>query len=356
MWLTMLPVETRARVAEHSAAVQSLFELALDSGGAATAVQRKVYAEAYQLGRAVLESEGVEVLNRCFRDQIAEVVARMHTGAGGDPLHLAHFLNQLNDGFWRAYSDSLQRTIDAQHVEKIQQELSLAKRIQERLLPKSIPHIPGFDIAGRVVPAGDVGGDYWSVKEYPDDGIVTFKLADVTGHGIAAATLVAAVKFISGGYYRGAKTCSQVMERTNQVLLRETPSDILVPMVYGWLYPMSREMSIVNAGHSPVFVYRAADQAFEDIEPTGPVLGLLITRYSDIRLRMAPSDIFFSCSDGITEATKKDPLGVDRVKALLAELADLPANAIADAMIDAARRHYGEQVDDMSLIIIKRTE
>src|SRR5204862_1634874 len=96
--------------------------------------------------------------------------------------------------------------------ERLEKELTLAKRIQQRLLPRSIPKIPGFDVAGRVLAAREVGGDYWSVKDYPDDGIVTFKLADVTGHGIAAATLVAAVKFISGGFYRSAKSPAQVMD------------------------------------------------------------------------------------------------------------------------------------------------
>src|SRR5205085_7392845 len=121
-------------------------------------------------------------------------------------------------------------TIRTGELERFRHELTVAKRIQEQLLPRTVPQVPGFDIAGRVLPAAEVGGDYWSCRAYPEDDIVTFKLADVTGHGIAAATLVAAVKFISGGYYRGAKTAAQVMERTNHVLVRDTPAEILIPM------------------------------------------------------------------------------------------------------------------------------
>src|SRR5262249_13310144 len=162
----------------------------------------------------------------------------------------------------------LQRTISRQRDERYEQELMLAKTIQQRLLPRRIPQIPGFDVAGRVLAAREVGGDYWSVKEYPDDGVGTFKLAGVTGPGIAAATPVAALKFTSGGFYRGAKSAATVMERTNHVLVKETPSEIMIPMVYGWLYPMSKEASVVNAGHEPFFICRA-DGRIEDIPPTG---------------------------------------------------------------------------------------
>ena len=76
----------------------------------------------------------------------------------------------------------------------------------------------------------------------------------MSGHGIAAATLVAAVKFVSGGFYRSAPSAASVVEYTNHVLVRETPAIILVTMVYGWLKPDTREVTLVNAGHEPVFM------------------------------------------------------------------------------------------------------
>src|SRR5207247_2191337 len=142
--------------------------------------------------------------------------------------------------------------------------------------------------------------------------------------------LVAAVKFISGGFYSGAKTAAQVMERTNHVLTKETPSDIMVPMLYGWLYPLSHDMTLVNAGHDPVFIYRggraewatAAGGAlarspagpFEPVPPTGIVLGLMETRYAEIRVHLNPGDLLFACSDGVTDPGGVEPLGVERVK------------------------------------------
>jgi sigma-B regulation protein RsbU (phosphoserine phosphatase) len=200
-----------------------------------------------------------------------------------------------------------------------------------------------------------VGGDYWSVKEYPDDGVVTFKLADVTGHGIAAATLVAAVKFISGGFYRGASSAAEVMERTNHVLVKETPSEIMIPMVYGWLYPATKEASVVNAGHEPFLLCRA-DGRIEDIPPTGLVLGLVETRYTELWVRLEPGDLLFACSDGITAAASGESLGVEKVKELVVAHARQPAAILVQRVLEAALNFYGTPKDDMSLLVLKRTE
>ena len=121
----------------------------------------------------------------------------------------------------------------------------------------------------------------------------------MTGHGIAAATLVAAVKFISGGYYRGSRSAAEVMERTNHVLVKETPHEILVTMVYGWLYPHDGKLRIVNAGHSPVWHCR--EGRLHRVPPTGAALGMIQTRYSEVWLDLQPGDLFFTCSDGVTD-------------------------------------------------------
>jgi hypothetical protein len=309
---------------------------------------------AYDLGRRVIEAMGLQPLLREFRDGLARCLTGQLPPGVETAGRLVTFLNRVSDGFWRAHSETLTQAMERQRTQAIEQELRMAKRIQQRLLPKSVPDIRGYDIAGRVLPALEVGGDYWSVKEYPEDGIVTFKLADVTGHGIAAAMLVSAVKFISGGFYRGAKTAAQVMERTNHVLVKETPSEIMVSMLYGWLYPLSHDTTLVNAGHETVFLYRAGQ--FEAIPPTGLVLGLMETRYAEMRVHLFPGDLLFACSDGVTDPGGVEPLGVDRVKELVARHAEEPARDLVERILDAALARYGHPRDDMSLIALRRTE
>ncbi|MEN6519968.1 MAG: SpoIIE family protein phosphatase [Armatimonadota bacterium] len=303
------------------------------------------------LASLALKSTDVRTLNSIYRDALVDAVLQHIPDNKRFMKQMIHFSNLVSDAFREAYTYRLRRLISKQKTSRISEELILAKRIQERLLPKDIPKVPGFQIAGRVIPALEVGGDYWSVKYYEEDGVVTMKLADITGHGIAAATLVAAVKFISGGYYRGAKSAHEVMERTNRILVLETPVEILVTMVYCWLYPDTKEIDIVNAGHEPVFVCN--DGLCIDILPTGPVLGVEQADYSEKRLKLEPGDILFFCSDGITEAGIGEPFGTARVKELVSQNKDRTAEEIADAVIKAVTDYVGQSHDDMSLVVLK---
>lgn len=315
----------------------------------------EAYRLAYALAHTALEDMGQKAVIAVFRDALMEAILASGPGpAQALPTVLA-FVDILSDAYWQAYTDNLKRTIRNQATENIAKELRVAKHIQQYLLPRQIPKLEGYAFAGRLVPAAEVGGDYWSVKYYERDGIVTWKLADIAGHGIASATLVAAVKFISGGYYEGAKTAAAVMQRTNHVLVKETPSDILVTMVYGWLHPESGDINIVNAGHSPCFIQRG-DQAI-DIEPTGPVLGLAESRYGERRLHLDVGDIVFTCSDGITEARRgKEIFGVERVKKVVAENRHLDPNGLIDSVINAAQQYSSGVTDDMSVVVIRVLE
>lgn len=314
----------------------------------------EVEVASFRLARALERRWGRDGMLRWLRDGLVTAVAAGQSGAEVDPERLGRLVARVSDAAWAAHDELLEAAVQRGQQDRIGQELRLAKRIQERLLPRDVPTVPGYDIAGKLVPAEAIGGDYWSCRQYPEDGIVTFKLADITGHGIAAATLVAAVKFISGGYYRGAKTAALVMERTNTVLVRETPHEVLVTMVYGWLYPYSNEMSVVNAGHSPVLHWH--DGRIRDIPPTGVALALMETRYREVRLEMALGDVFLTCSDGVTEPDAQHALGEEWVRDRLQELHEQPAAAIAAEIIVRALAEYGSPLDDMSVLVVKRIE
>ena len=349
-WLRDLPPEVPAELISTRD-----LERVLDRAHAFLAGSIEAIAEldalVYLLAGRLEPVVGHRATLHCLRDALARVLA----ADASDPPQLAQarerIISRAGDAVWQAYTDGLGDT--APHDQRIHQELMVAKRIQQRLLPRTVPNIPGFDIAGRVLPAAELGGDYWSCKNYAEDDIVTLKLADVTGHGIAAALLVAAVKFISGGYYRGAKTAAQVMERTNNVLVRETPNEILVTMVYGWLYPHSGEMSVVNAGHSPVLHYHGGE--FHSVEPTGLALGMIETRYTETRITLEPGDIFFTCSDGITEPSADARLGEEWVRDQIAAGAHLSAAGLVEQILSEALRYYRTPRDDMSILVVKRT-
>jgi len=354
-WLRSLPAEARDHLLSSADIAHLLNAAERFIASGASDHLAELEAEAYRLAIQIDGNAGLQACLRYLRDGLAHALAPCAERSTACAAAVTRIVARVSDAVWQAHTDALQGLIERQQLDRLQQELMLAKRIQERLLPHEAPDLPGWDIAGRVLPAAEVGGDYWSCKLYAEDDIATFKLADVTGHGIAAATLVAAVKFISGGYYRGAKTAAQVMERTNNVLVKETPHEILVTMVYGWLYPRGGAINVVNAGHSPVLHLRKGQ--LRRIQPTGLALGMVEARYREVRLTMDPGDIFLTCSDGVTQpGGDAPPLGEQWVEERLLSGAGGEAKALVERILDEALRAYGRPIDDMSVLVIKRTE
>lgn len=314
-----------------------------------------IYKTAYELATLELPELSISKILDIFRDNlINSMIDALGKTARDQYLSLIMFTNLLSTAYGEAHADQLKRTIRHNRAESLSSELKLAKQIQRHLLPKSIPDIPGFEFAGRLVPTAELGGDYWSVKYYKDDDIVTLKLADISGHGVAAATLVAAVKFISGGYYRGSESAAEVMYQTNRVLTKETPYDVLVTMAYAWLNPSLYELSVVNAGHEPVFICH--DSVCVDVKPTGPLLGVAeIVQYQERIFKLAKGDVVFFASDGITEAGIKEPFGMQRLKNLVVANADLSADEIADKVIASVMEYEPQPHDDISLLVVKVT-
>jgi len=342
----------------RDAAVELVWEILMTYGeakGEVFRVAEEIQKTAYELAALVLTDLPLKRAVRIYRDFLVDAMLDHCRQDVEDPCaSMVQFSNRLSNAFCEAHSDMLRRTIRHQRAERLADELRLAKRIQMHLLPKAIPDIPSFDFAGRLIPAEEIGGDYWSVKYKKDSGIITLKLADITGHGLAAATLVAAVKFISGGFYQGSSSAAEVMKKTNRVLTIETPRDILVTMVYGWLRPETFDLALVNAGHSPVFLCRK--DTCTDIPPTGPVLGVVEdAEYSEEHFHLEAGDILFFGSDGITEAGIAHPFGIDRLKYVVMQNAQLGADAIAERVVGAVTDFAQKPHDDISLLVVKVT-
>ena len=335
--------------------VQELLVIYTESTPDMESCASDIYATAHDLAALALEDMPIDLVCTIYRDYLLDAMLESVTRPSIDQTRsLVRFANLISSAFCESHSDQLHKTIRRDRVQRSSAEMKMAKEIQRRLLPKVIPEIPGYQFAGRLIPASEVGGDYWSVRHYAEDGIVTMKLADISGHGVAAATLVAAVKFISGCYYRRSSSAAEVMEHTNRVLTIETPHDILISMAYGWLRPETQQLSIVNAGHDPVFVCH--EGACTDVDPTGPVLGVLETvEYGETEFDLHEGDVIFFGSDGITEAGIGQPFGRERLKDVLVANTHLSADEIADTVVKAVRDYAPIPHDDISLLVTKVT-
>lgn len=318
-------------------------------------VAEDVFKISNELAEVALVDTPVDKVFKYYRDYVVESIMDYVDDNKPEQLKsMVRLSNVISSAFSDANASKLKKTMRIRRTEHLSQELKVAKQIQGHLMPKMIPSIPGFDFAGLLIPAAEIGGDYWSVKHYPKDDIVTLKLADITGHGIAAATLVAAVKFISGAYYKSSKSPIEVMQHTNRILTKETPHEILTSMVYGWLNPKTYELSVVNAGHAPAFI--CSEELCTDISLTGPLMGFVETaEYTELKYNLKKGDLVFFGSDGITEAGIGEHYGVERLKKQVLESKHLSAKEIADAVVQSVMQYSDLLHDDISIVIIKVT-
>ncbi len=189
---------------------------------------------------------------------------------------------------------------ERQQREKMSVEANEARVIQEALLPKSTPSIPGFGVSGLSIPAGAVGGDWYDFISF-DDGCWGLVLADVAGKGTAAALLMSATR----GMLRSlAQTCSgpgEVLGRLNRLLVQDFPSGRFVTMVYAVLDPARRTLTFANAGHLRPLLVQHDGARFLDTD-RGMPLGLGFGSFSEIEVKLPERSRLVFYSDGITEA------------------------------------------------------
>jgi len=194
------------------------------------------------------------------------------------------------------------RRFQLQRAERdvLSREAQEARLIQQALLPKSSPYIPGFAVSGLSVPAGAVGGDWYDFIPFPDGrwGIV---LADVSGKGTAAALLMSATRGMLRSLAEACCSPGEVLNKLNQLLVDDFPAGRFVTLVYAVLEPSTRTVIFANAGHLRPLLMDDAGEHFLDTE-RGLPLGLGCSDYSETKITLSQGSKLVFYSDGITEA------------------------------------------------------
>jgi len=233
--------------------------------------------------------------------------------------------------------------------EAMDREVQEARIIQQALLPKSSPYMPGFAVSGLTVPARAVGGDWYDFIPFPDGrwGLV---LADVSGKGTAAALLMSATRGMLRSLAEACCGPGEVLSKLNGMLVDDFPAGKFVTMVYGVLDPKAQTFTFANAGHlHPLFI-NGGDARFLNVE-RGLPLGLGCGDYSECQIILSPGSRLVLYSDGITEAvgTNGEEYGLDR----LAAQSMCPA-ASALSIIDDVRAFANDAVlsDDTSVVFV----
>jgi phosphoserine phosphatase RsbU/P len=234
--------------------------------------------------------------------------------------------------------------------QKMSAEASEARAIQEALLPKSSPYIPGFAVSGLSIPAGAVGGDWYDFISF-DDGCWGLVLADVSGKGTAAALLMSATR----GMLRSlAQTCSgpgEVLTRLNRLLVEDFPSGKFVTMLLAVLNPSTRELTFSSAGHLRPLLVDEQGARFLDSE-RGMPLGLGTGEFSESRVQLSKGSRLVFYSDGITEATGQsdEEYGAERMRDHVLQSESSAESILADVRAFA----NGEGLHDDATVIFVR--
>jgi sigma-B regulation protein RsbU (phosphoserine phosphatase) len=194
-------------------------------------------------------------------------------------------------------------------------EADEARAIQQALMPRSSPCIPGFRVTGLSLPAGAVGGDWYDFIPLPEGrwGLV---LADVSGKGTAAALLMSSTRGMVRSLAHSSSGPAEVLTRLNSLLLEDLPGGRFVTMVYGELDPASRTLRLANAGHLPPLLIEPSGHRWIATEHGLP-LGIAASKFSETAVVLGDDACITLYSDGITEAALEsgEEYGADRLLA-----------------------------------------
>lgn len=232
-------------------------------------------------------------------------------------------------------------------------DMEVARTVQRKLLPQTTPRLATLDYAGRCIPAGHVGGDYYDYLPL-GDGSIGFVVADVSGKGVSAAILMACLQ----AHFRSqpAETFTNLpllFRKLNERFYESSPSEHYATAFFARYTDRSRMLEFVNCGHNPPILMRANGDV-ERLEATATVLGLFPRWNSSVATRcLAPGDNLLIFSDGVIEACdeRDEQFGEERLIQMLRTRRHQPITRLIDEVTAAIHAHqFGAQSDDVTAV------
>jgi serine phosphatase RsbU (regulator of sigma subunit) len=256
-----------------------------------------------------------------------------------------------------------QQQQQAQERERIEQELRVARLIQQTLLPKHVPDLPGYQLAAYYQPAREVGGDFYDFLEL-DNGHLGLVVGDVTDKGVPAAIVMATTRTMLRASAQRLDSPGEVLKRVNDVIVRDIPPNMFITCLYAILDPETGLLRFANAGHDLPYRRRrrtSSSGGAEELRATGMPLGLLPgMSYEEKEIVLQRGDSVLFYSDGLVEAhdPEREMFGFPRLQGLVgAHRSDGPA--MVNFLLAELARFTGdqwEQEDDITLVTLDRSE
>jgi serine phosphatase RsbU (regulator of sigma subunit) len=247
-----------------------------------------------------------------------------------------------------------QQETEARNRERIEQELKIARAIQQQFLPTSLPDLPGWHVAAFYRPARSVGGDFYDFIPLPD-GRTMFVVGDVTDKGVPAALVMASTHALLRAAAPRLVSPGAVLGHVNDLLYADTPAHMFVTCLALVLDAASGEAEFANAGHDVPYV--RTGEGVAQLRARGMPLGLMPgSAYEEMRFRFQPGDCALLHSDGLAEAhgPGREMFGFRRVAQLVGQGA--AGEALIELCLTELDRFTGpdhEQEDDITLVTLQ---
>ncbi len=249
-----------------------------------------------------------------------------------------------------------QQQSEAQARERMEQEMRVARLIQQTLLPKELPDLPGWRLATDYRPARAVGGDFYDFLGL-GDGRLGIVIGDVTSKGVPAALVMATTRSVLRATARQFPSPGQLLCRANELLYPDMPPHMFVTCFYAVLELATGRLTFANAGHPLPFRHRHG--RVDELRVTGMPLGLMSdARYEERAISLVPGESVLFFSDGLVEAhdRRSEMLGLPRLRQYMAAYPKSEMQLI-DYLIAEFARFTGpcwEPEDDVTLVMLER--
>lgn len=248
---------------------------------------------------------------------------------------------------------------DRAERERVQNELQLGQRIQSDLLPRHIPIVDGIELAGSMIPAKEIGGDYYDFIQ-ADNNRLGIAIGDVSGKGVPAGMLMTILQTLLHAQYRYFNNTKDLLVDINTSLSMKIKSSMFITFLLFEWNSQEKSLKYTACGHEHILHYNAKARRLDCFRAGGIALGMTDDNSAIIRERVLPvgvDDTILLYSDGIIEARNQanEMYGLDRLKAFVERNEGNPAETIRSRLMDELDRfrHGEEQVDDITCIVMR---
>ena len=243
--------------------------------------------------------------------------------------------------------------------ERLRSEVEIARTIQQGLLPRREPVIPGMDVAGLCRPATDVGGDYYGFVEEAVPGMTGLTIMDVAGHSVGAAVCMASIRSILRCEAWSRRSTREVVERVNDLVCQDLEEGGMYATFFYALYDHNTgELRYTNAGHPAPLLLKAGEQRCRRLTMGGMGVGISARQpYREETVRMTAGDVLIMYTDGITEARDRTSgmFGEARLAEAVGRYRQSTAWEVVSALLGEVNAFVGgaPHADDIALIAMK---